>query len=89
MLPVSSEVTFRKNLEGSSTHGLGPPSNSISFEEPRVTTATEEGSTAWRKKGRLSIVFGGGDQTMLSTQKAGPHPSWVGLPGKPCNLFEI
>ena len=46
MLSVSSEVMFRKNLEGSRTQGLGPPSNSISFEDPRVTKATEEGSTA-------------------------------------------
>ena len=46
MLSASSEVTLRKNLEGSRTQGLGPPSKSISFEEPRVTKATEEGSTA-------------------------------------------
>lgn len=53
MLSVSSEVMFRKNLEGSRTQGLGPPSNSISFEEPRVTKATEEGSTAcWGMGGR-------------------------------------
>lgn len=50
MLSVSSEVMFRKNLEGSRTQGLGPPSNSISLEEPRVTKATEEGSTAWGRK---------------------------------------
>lgn len=50
MLCVSSEVTFRKNLDGSRTQGLGPSSNSISFEEPRVTKATEEGSTAYGKK---------------------------------------
>ena len=50
MLCVSSEVMFRKNLDGSRTQGLGPPSNSISFEEPRVTKATEEGSTACRSK---------------------------------------
>lgn len=54
MLSMSSEVTFRKNLEGSRTQGLGPPSNSISFEEPRVTKATEEGSTAC---GRKRLVF--------------------------------
>lgn len=46
MLCASSEVTFRKNLDGSRTQGLGPPSNSISLEEPRVTRATAEGSTA-------------------------------------------
>lgn len=50
MLCVSSEVTFRKNFDGSRTQGLGPPSNSISFEEPRVTKATEEGSTACGRK---------------------------------------
>lgn len=62
MLSVSSEVMFRKNLEGSRTQGLGPPSNSISFEEPRVTKATEEGSTACRRgegERRGSIPLGG------------------------------
>jgi len=35
---------FRKNFEGSCTHGLGPPSNIISLEEPKVTKATDGGS---------------------------------------------
>lgn len=56
MLSASSEVTLRKNLEGSRTQGLGPPSKSISFEEPRVTKATEEGSTACGRKQKSQRV---------------------------------
>jgi hypothetical protein len=87
MLSVSSEVTFRKNLEGSRTQGWGPPSNSISFEEPRVTTATEEGSTAWggrREKTRHSS----GRQRCCKAECLGSESSpcsrvWGGRPGKP------
>lgn len=46
MLSASSAATFLKNLEGSCTHGLGPPSNNISLEEPKVTKATDGGSIA-------------------------------------------
>lgn len=46
MLSASSAATFLKNLEGSWTHGLGPPSNNISLEEPKVTKATDGGSIA-------------------------------------------
>lgn len=73
MLSMSSEVMFRKNLEGSRTQGLGPPSNSISFEEPRVTTATGEGSTAWRR----------GEVHIPGTGRAGPGWAlfWLGVRG--------
>lgn len=49
ILSSSSAVMFLKNLEGSCTHGLGPPSNNISLEEPRVTKATDGGSTVWNE----------------------------------------
>lgn len=44
ILSASSAVMFLKNFEGSCTHGLGPPSNNMSLEEPKVTKATDGGS---------------------------------------------
>lgn len=59
MLAGCSEVTFREKVDGSRTQGPGPPSNSISFEEPNVTRATEEGSTACETQRTLRLAFGG------------------------------
>ena len=42
----SSALKLRKNLEGSRSQGLGPPSKRMSLDEPRVTRASETGSTA-------------------------------------------
>ena len=93
MLSASSEVTLRKNLEGSRTQGLGPPSKSISFEEPRVTKATEEGSTACGGKQQSRRVSGksrpacqAGDWRVPGRSRpagrgAGVSPGGADLPG--------
>lgn len=49
ILSSSSAVMFLKNFEGSWIHGLGPPSNKISLEEPKVTKATDGGSIVWNE----------------------------------------
>ena len=78
MLSASSEVTLRKNLEGSRTQGPGPPSKSISFEEPRVTKATEEGSTACGRKQQSLRVSG---RSRPAGRGAGVSPGGAGPPG--------
>lgn len=45
-LASSSALRLQKNFEGSKTQGRGPPSNNMSLDDPRVTTATDTGSTA-------------------------------------------
>lgn len=47
-LASSSALRLQKNFEGSRTQGRGPPSNNMSLDDPRVTTATDTGSTACR-----------------------------------------